>query len=261
MVRNCVGVPLHAGCRRAVRSFRAGPCGAAVQAWIAEPLLRGCAIDTGMDWLGGWRAGRGRRAARHGPQRGAVERRSSRSHRSRYSPAGHIVVTSHGTGSWSSSKSTRRGPTSRSPTSCVDCGETASAIVGKLEPTAADHSPHVPRRHAARHNHRGWRHRRGYDQIQPPTAASNDQIQAGDLSAAPQSRAWTADNTGLPRQQRSCRVPVVSVGAGWRATVGAIPLLQRGPRSAGANALNRHRPAGRSWAAAAQCPYGATHAA
>ena len=81
-------------------------------------------------------------------------------------------------------------------------------------PTAADRSPHVPRRHAARHNHRGWRHRRRYDQIQPPTAASNDQIQAGDLSAAPQSRAWTADNTGLPRLQRSCRFWVVAVAPG-----------------------------------------------
>ena len=82
-------------------------------------------------------------------------------------------------------------------------------------PTAADRSPHVPRRHAARHNHRGSRHRPGYDQIQPPTAASNDQIQAGDLSAAPQSRAWTADNTGLPELQRSRSYCVAAVSDIW----------------------------------------------
>ena len=77
---------------------------------------------------------------------------------------------------------------------------------------AADRPPQVPRRHAAPHNHRGSRQRPGYDQIQPPTAASNDQNQAGEPSAAPQSRAWTADNTGLPELQRSCRVWVVAVG-------------------------------------------------
>jgi hypothetical protein len=105
----------------------------------------------------------------------------------------------------------RSGPTSRSPTTCVDCGKPRARSSANWSPSAADRSPHVPRRHAARRNQRGWRHRRGYDQIQPPTAASNSQIQAGDLSAAPQSRAWTADNTGLPRQQRPCRYWVVAV--------------------------------------------------
>jgi transposase len=68
------------------RSAR-GPCVTAVQAWIAEPLIRGMRSTAGMDRLGGWRAGRRRRAARYGPKRGAAERRRSRSHRSRYSAA------------------------------------------------------------------------------------------------------------------------------------------------------------------------------
>ena len=116
------------------------------------------------------------------------------------------------------------------PTTCVDCGKPHARSSANWSPTAADRSPHVPRRHAARHNHRGSRHRPGYDQIQPPTAASNDQIQAGDLSAAPQSRAWTADNTGLPRQQRSCRysvVPVIDANNVTRPQVTGLDVLDR----------------------------------
>ncbi len=228
-VRNRVGVPLHASCTagspvvpRGVAALR--PC----RRGSPSRSLVGMRSTAGMDWLGGWRAGRGRRAARHGPQRGAAERRSSCSHRSRYSAAGH-AASGHGRslgrgehrgdqpwdpGSWSSSTWTGSGPTSRSPTTCVDCGKPRARSSANWSPTAADRSPQVPRRHAARHNHRGSRHRRRYDQIQPPTAASNDQIQAGDLSAAPQSRAWTADNTGLPRQQRPCRLWVVAVASG-----------------------------------------------
>ncbi len=109
-VHDRVGVPLRASCRRAVRSFRAGPCVRCRRGSPSRSLV-GMRSAAGVDWLGGWRAGRGRRAARHGPQRGAAERRSSPSHRSRYSPARsrcirtwtirsaevRIVVTSHGT--------------------------------------------------------------------------------------------------------------------------------------------------------------------
>jgi hypothetical protein len=69
----------------------------------------GMRSTAGMDRLGGWRAGRPRPAGRYGPQRGAAERRTSPSHRSRYPAAGHaasghgrslgqvsLVVTSHG---------------------------------------------------------------------------------------------------------------------------------------------------------------------
>ena len=124
-----------------------------------------------------------------------------------------IVVTSHATLDRGRRRSRpaevhRRG----SPRPASTAGKLHARSSPSWSPTAADRSPQVPRRHAARHNHRRSRHRPGYDQIQPPTAASNNQIQAGDLSAAPQSRAWTADNTGLQRLQRSQCHLVVAVG-------------------------------------------------
>jgi hypothetical protein len=182
----------------------------------------------GTDRLDRWRARRGRPAARYGPQRAQLSSRSSR-HRSRYPAAGH-AASGHGRSLGRGEhrgdqpcdldRGRRRrgpcsGPTSRSPTACVGCGKTHPRSSANSSPTAADCSPHVPRRHATRHNHRGSRHRPGYDQIQPTTAASNDQNQAGDLSAAPQSRAWTADNTGLLELQRSRSYCVAAVSDIW----------------------------------------------
>ena len=126
-----------------------------------------------------------------------------------------MVTSASDPGSRSSSTWTGSGPASRSPRHASTAGKPHARSSAHWSPTAADRSPAGPRRHAARHNHRGWRHRPGYDQIQPPTAASNDQIQAGDLSAAPQSRAWTADNTGLPRLQRSRSYCVAAVSDIW----------------------------------------------
>ena len=185
-VHDRVGVPLRASCRRAVRSFRAGPCVRCRRGSPSRSLV-GMRSAAGVDWLGGWRAGRGRRAARHGPQRGAAERRSSPSHRSRYSPARsrcirtwtirsaevRIVVTSHGTLDRGRRRrgpavAHRRGP----PRHASTAGKPHPRSSTDWSPTAADRPPQVPRRHAARHNHRGSHHRPGYDQIQPPTAAS-----------------------------------------------------------------------------------------
>ncbi len=218
--RNRVGVPLHASCPRAVRSFRAGSlrCG---RAGVDRRAAHSWLCDREPAWTGWAVGGPSEVAERRGTVR-SVAQLSTAPHAATnrgtrlqvtlrldmddHSAEVNIVVTSHSTLDRGRRRrgpavAHRRGP----PRHASTAGKPHPRSSTDWSPTAADRPPQVPRRHAARHNHRGWRHPRRYDQIQPPTAASNDQIQAGDLSAAPQSRAWTADNTGLPRQQRSCR--------------------------------------------------------
>ncbi len=189
-MRNLVGVPLHASCTRAVRSFRAAAlrCGRAgvdrraAHSWVCDPqpAWTDSAVG-GPGEVGGRRATvrsvAALTAAGHAAtDRGARLQVTLRLDVDDRSAEVSIVVTSHGTWIVVVVEVDRQWSNVEVPTACVDCGNRMREPRHIGAPTAADRSPQVPRRHAAGHNQRGWRHRHRYDQIQPPTAASNGQI-------------------------------------------------------------------------------------
>ena len=122
-----------------------------------------------------------------------------------------MVTCASDPGSRSSSTWTGSGPTSRSPTTCVDCGKTACAIVAKLEPHCCGPLPCWPA--PTRSTPQPARLAPPARLRSDPPAHSGQQrpVPGRNLSAAPQSRAWTADNTGLLQLQRSRSYCVAAV--------------------------------------------------
>ena len=148
-VRNRVGVPLHAGCTRAVRSFRAGSrrCG---RAGVDRRAAHSSVSDRQPLWTGWAVGGPGEVAERRGTVRSVAQLSAAgraatdrgtgctvtlRLNMDNRSAEVNIAVNQPSDpGSRSSSTWTGSGPASRSPTTCVDRGETACTIVAKLEP-------------------------------------------------------------------------------------------------------------------------------